>query len=170
MLQHRLKEREERRKRIKNLRHAVRILRKEAEERKAARSEGADEEEPLVRIDANMLPSSSQPSEETNQNSIDAEKQAYLQSLPPTPKLREIAAAYGASNKTLEEQLAALRRNSSEEEDQYRKIVCLCTGLDENHVENMLDGLIAAVESEGGEEVDITRVREFLRKVEGAEA
>jgi regulatory protein SWI6 len=36
-------------------------------------------------------------------------------------------------------------------------------------VDEMVAGLVAAVESERGEDVEVGRVREFLRRVEGAE-
>ena len=46
-------------------------------------------------------------------------------------------------------------------------MVSLCTGVEESKVDEMVDGLSIAVESEGGEDVEVARVREFLRRVEG---
>lgn len=43
----------------------------------------------------------------------------------------------------------------------------LSTGIPEDKVDGMVDGLIAAVASEGGDDVEVGRVREFLRRVEG---
>jgi hypothetical protein len=54
----------------------------------------------------------------------------------------------------------------------YRKVVALCTGVPEDQVEASLPSLVAAVESEPlsiGEQ-DVGRVRDFLRKVDGAGA
>ena len=45
-------------------------------------------------------------------------------------------------------------------------MVSLCTGVEENKVDEMVDGLSIAVESERGEDVEVARVREFLRRVE----
>ncbi len=50
----------------------------------------------------------------------------------------------------------------------YRKVVSLCTGVEESKVEESLPALVAAVESErGGLGVrEVGRVREFLRRVD----
>lgn len=44
--------------------------------------------------------------------------------------------------------------------------MALSTGVEEERVDGMVDGLMAAVASEGGEDVEVGRVREFLRRVE----
>ena len=43
----------------------------------------------------------------------------------------------------------------------------LCTDVAEERLDGMVGSLVVAVESEEGEEVEVGRVREFLRKVEG---
>lgn len=48
-------------------------------------------------------------------------------------------------------------------------MVALCTGVGDGMVEELLGGLVAAVESERGEDVEVGRVRDFLRRVEGVE-
>ena len=50
-----------------------------------------------------------------------------------------------------------------------RRAVALCTRMEEEEVDKMVGGLVVAVESERGEEVDVGRVREFLRRVEEVE-
>ncbi len=91
----------------------------------------------------------------------------YLATLPPTPVLRARATAYRKNNARLETQAKNLQSQSSELEAQLRKVVSLCTGIDEGAVDEMVDSLNAAVQSEGGEDVEVGRVREFLRRVEG---
>lgn len=90
--------------------------------------------------------------------------------LPASPQLRARLAAHRAVNARLAEQTQALRLRSAQLEAQYRKVVALCTGVDEECVDGMLDGLLAAVESEGGEGVEVGRVREFLRMVDYVQA
>ncbi|KAK3062512.1 hypothetical protein LTS18_003918, partial [Coniosporium uncinatum] len=76
-----------------------------------------------------------------------------------------------------------LRSRSGQLEGMYRKVVSLCTGVEERRVEEMLGGLVVAVESEGASGglhkiggpwivegsggMEVGRVREFLRKVDG---
>ncbi|KAK4691162.1 regulatory protein SWI6, partial [Lecanoromycetidae sp. Uapishka_2] len=91
----------------------------------------------------------------------------YLATLPPTPVLRARATAYRRNNARLETQAKDLQSKSSELEAQLRKVVSLCTGIAETTVDEMVDSLNAAVQSEGGEDVEVGRVREFLRRVEG---
>ena len=55
-------------------------------------------------------------------------------------------------------------------EKKLRRVVALCTGVEEEKLDIMIGGLITAVESEKGEDVEVSRVREFLRKVEGVES
>lgn len=71
-----------------------------------------------------------------------------------------------AQNKALEENMADLRSKSFELEKKLRRIVALSTNTEEDMVDDMVEKLAMAIESEDGEEVDIGRVREFLRKVE----
>jgi regulatory protein SWI6 len=56
----------------------------------------------------------------------------------------------------------------------YRRVVSLCTGVDEDKVEESLPNLLQAIESEKGAgievEGDVARVRDFLRKVDGGQA
>lgn len=91
----------------------------------------------------------------------------YLASLPPTEVLLARVAAYRRNNGQLEAQSKSLQSRSSELEGQLRRVVAICTGVPEEKVDSMVEGLVAAVESERGEDVEVGRVREFLRRVEG---
>jgi regulatory protein SWI6 len=112
-------------------------------------------------IDTNILGSPLEPFVMT------PEKRTYIATLPSTAILSARGAAYRKHNARLELEAKTLQSQSGELESQLRKIVSLSTGIPEDKVDGMVDGLIAAVASEGGDDVEVGRVREFLRRVEG---
>ncbi|KAI0467701.1 hypothetical protein F4859DRAFT_506628 [Xylaria cf. heliscus] len=61
--------------------------------------------------------------------------------------------------------VASLKSRSKDIEIKYRKVVALCTGILEDDVDTVLDGLVRAVESEKGE-LEVSRVRRFLGGVD----
>ena len=109
-------------------------------------------------VDASLLPTSTQ--------NMTPQQAEYLASLPPPAVLAARLKAYQRTNARLEAQAKNLQSKSSGLETQMKRVVGLCTGVEEGKVDEMLEGLKAAVESERGEEVEVGRVREFLRKVE----
>ena len=109
-------------------------------------------------VDASLLPTSTQ--------NMTPQQAEYLASLPPPAVLAARLKAYQRTNGRLEAQAKNLQSKSSGLETQMKRVVGLCTGVEEGKVDEMLEGLRAAVESERGEEVEVGRVREFLRKVE----
>lgn len=84
--------------------------------------------------------------------------------LPPTYLLKARIRAY----KENEEYLAGLARNLDEKslalENKFRHVVSLCTGVEEAKVDDLLEGLVQAVESDP-DEVDLGCVAGFLGKV-----
>ena len=100
---------------------------------------------------------------------LDPQRFAHVSSLPPARVLQARVLAYGRNNARLEGQAKDLASKSTELEGQLRKVVALCTGVEQSRVDEMIAGLVAAVESERGEDVEVGRVREFLRRVEGVE-
>ena len=50
-------------------------------------------------------------------------------------------------------------------ERKLRRVVVLSTGIEEAKVVEKVDRLAAAIQSEEGEEMDMGRVREFLRRL-----
>ena len=174
--QRKVSERKVVRQRIANLRHAN-------EKSRALLSSLIDEKRPGfgvrsdvsvgeadagLEIDPSRLPTlSTTDSGESLSHKLEPSHLEYLSSLPRTPVLQARTAAYRRINAELEGQTKALQSQSSELEAQLRKVVALCTGTDESKVEAMVEGLCAAVESEAGDEVEVGRVREFLRRVEG---
>lgn len=60
--------------------------------------------------------------------------------------------------------LRSLQGASADKEYQCKKVVALCTGIPIDKVEDMLENLVVAVESEA-QVVDIVRVAGFMQKV-----
>ncbi|KAK5138564.1 hypothetical protein LTR08_000152 [Meristemomyces frigidus] len=109
---------------------------------------------------------------ETPDDSLtEPQRQVLEHSLPSQPSVAARLNAYLQHNILLRRQADELKSRSSEVEALYRKVVSLCTGVEENRVEACLAGLVAAVESERGcfgeGEAEVGRVRSFLRRVEG---
>lgn len=100
---------------------------------------------------------------------LEQDQVLYITSLPNPEILRARLLAYRENNNLLREQSKQLKSRSSELEEKYRRVVALCTGVEDSKVEELLGGLVAAVESERGEDVEVGRVREFLRRVEGVD-
>ncbi|KAL9044573.1 MAG: hypothetical protein Q9214_002300 [Letrouitia sp. 1 TL-2023] len=96
----------------------------------------------------------------------DSKEARYLSSLPPTDVLRARLEAYKANNARLDAEVKNLENQSSELEGQLRRVVALCTQVDEDKVDEMVGGLVAAVESERGEDVEVGRLNDFLRRVD----
>ncbi|KAF1913107.1 apses transcription factor-like protein [Ampelomyces quisqualis] len=87
-----------------------------------------------------------------------------------TAFLRHCLETYTQSNTALLSRSRKLKEKDGQLEQMYRKVVSLCTKVEESRIEECLESLVAALDSEEGEGVEVGRVREFLRKVEGVEA
>ncbi len=90
---------------------------------------------------------------------------ACLQSLPPANILQARFQKYSSDNEELRIQAKQLRSRSAKLEKKYKRIVSLCTGVEEAKVEGLIDGLFKAVESED-RMIGMNRIRGFLRKVD----
>ncbi|KAJ4364720.1 transcriptional regulator swi6 [Neocucurbitaria cava] len=93
-----------------------------------------------------------------------------VQQLPSASVLRHRLDTYTVTNAALLNRSRILKEKDGQLEQMYRKVVSLCTKVEEGRIEECLEGLVAALDSEEGEGVEVGRVREFLRKVEGVEA
>jgi regulatory protein SWI6 len=93
------------------------------------------------------------------------EQERYLDSLPSSTVLEARVRAYTTHNNTLDEKRKTLQGKSFALEKKLRRLIALSTGTEETQVDAMLGPLRDAVESEGGEDVDYLRLREFLRKI-----
>ncbi|RYP11939.1 hypothetical protein DL767_010562 [Monosporascus sp. MG133] len=85
--------------------------------------------------------------------------------LPPSTIIRARIAALRSRADATRKNVAALRGRSRDTEVKYRRVVALCTGVPEAEVEQVVDNLLRAVESEKGE-LELGRVRRFLGGVE----
>lgn len=86
--------------------------------------------------------------------------------LPTSAVLRARIHALEGRREVTRKMVAALKGRSRDVEIKYRRVVALCTGVQESEVDAVVDGLLKAVESER-EELEIGRVRRFLGGVEG---
>ena len=118
---------------------------------------------------ASLLLHLSDPNTNAGSALLDGSAVEFLAGMPPAAVLRARLAAYENNNARLRDQAAALRSRSSDLEAQYRRVISLCTGAPEGEVEKLLAGLVEAIESEGAEVMELGRLREFLRRVEGVE-
>ncbi|KAL9026078.1 MAG: hypothetical protein Q9196_005204 [Gyalolechia fulgens] len=100
---------------------------------------------------------------------LEVEKTDYLDSLPPTEVLQARAAAYKVNNDRLDAQVSSLQNQSSELEKQLKKVVSLCTRVEVERIDELLPRLMAAVESERGDEMETSRLHDLLRQVERVE-
>lgn len=168
-LKERVRERAEKQARIANLRRNV------AEKRR--RSQAQARSQPLApsknEVEPNWLDESSQEIlsfEQGNGYPNALQRQFISSSLPPPPTLRALVDAYMQQNSQLQRQADELKSRSTEVETMYRKVISLCTGVEEEKVEESLPSLVAAVESEKGGlgEQEVGKVRDFLRRVDHA--
>jgi predicted nuclease with TOPRIM domain len=101
----------------------------------------------------------------TDPTSLREHQIEYLKSLPSVTVLRARIKAYTTNEDNLREIASKLHDKSTDLEDKFRRVVSLCTGVDEDRIDSLLEGLVQAVESDPGE-VDTARVSSFLRKVD----
>jgi ankyrin repeat protein len=92
-----------------------------------------------------------------------------VQKLPAETVLKQRLDTYTNTNAALLKRSRMLKEKDGQLEMMYRKVVSLCTKVEEARIEECLEGLVAALDSEEGEGVEVGRVRDFLRKVEGVE-
>lgn len=93
------------------------------------------------------------------------DRQFLASALPPANVLRARVNAYADNNKALEASVRGLQSKSSELANKYRMIISLCTGVEDTKVDEQLDNLLRAVESEPTD-VELARVRDFLLRIE----
>jgi regulatory protein SWI6 len=97
-----------------------------------------------------------------------SQRQLIATQLPSQQEMQVYVNAYRSHTASLQQQADELKARSGELEALYRKVVSLCTGVEEDKVEESLPALVQAVESEGtaiGAQ-EVGRVRDFLRRVD----
>ena len=115
-----------------------------------------------LKIDISVLPL-----QNTHATSLSNTHKAAISSLPTPQVLAARLTAYKKTNNRLENNAKDLRAKSSTLEANLKRVVGLCTGIEEPRIEEMVQGLQNAVESEREDGLEVGRVREFLRVVEG---
>lgn len=95
-------------------------------------------------------------------NQIPAEKIQSM--LPPTVLLKARINAYKRNDKHLTNVLDTISTKQSELENKFRRVLSLCLKIDENKVDNMLDGLLQAISSEDPQDIDTDEMQDFLKK------
>ncbi|KAI4105237.1 MAG: hypothetical protein LQ339_003568 [Xanthoria mediterranea] len=155
--------------RVVNLRRAHELL-------KARHGNGADlktnikigEADAGLEVEASKLPPLPPQLPSFEPPSSDLAQLNYVAHLPPTAILQARAEAYRVNNEQLGIQIKALNDQSSELEENLKKVVQVCTRVeDATLLEDMLPRLLQAVESERGEELEAGRLVDLLRRVEG---
>ncbi|KAF3006057.1 transcriptional regulator swi6 [Curvularia kusanoi] len=87
----------------------------------------------------------------------------------PTNVLRQRIEVYCQANAALLQRSRQLKDKDGQLEAMFRQVVCLCTNVEESRIDEVLPSLVAALDSDPLDGVEVGRVREFLRKVEGVE-
>jgi regulatory protein SWI6 len=150
-----LRGRQERKQRIQNLHRAIKDMR----ERIAA--QGHHPSSPLPTLSIGDADKSFPTHNPANPPSS---PQEHVRQLPDLHTLSTWLSTYNSLNASLAAHLNTLKARDGELEVKYRKVVSLCTNVDESKVDQVLGQLVVAVETET--ERDDGRVREFLRRVE----
>ena len=96
---------------------------------------------------------------------LTATQSAYLKTLPSSSILQARATAYERNEKMLDELAAALRGRSLEIEADARRLVSICTNVQEEAIDHSLEGILQSVESDSVE-IDPLRLQAFMRKVD----
>lgn len=103
-------------------------------------------------------------------SSIAVQNAALLAQLPSVQTLRHRLEVYALNNQNLANRNRQLKDKDGQLEQMYRKVVSLCTKVDEDKIDSVLENLVQALDSDPLEGVEVGRVKDFLRKVEHAEA
>ncbi|KAF1926937.1 start control protein cdc10 [Didymella exigua CBS 183.55] len=93
----------------------------------------------------------------------------HLASIPANV-LRQRIEVYCQANAALLQRSRQLKDKDGQLEAMFRQVVALCTNVPEERVDGVLPSLVEALDSDPFDGVEVGRVREFLRKVEGVEA
>ena len=122
-----------------------------------------------LEIDQNLIPpnllDNLDPSKPLSEQ-LSSTQLSYLSSLRPASILAARQRGYTKTNSRLEARLKDLRSRSGVLEGQMRQVLALCTGLSEEKVESTVEALMQAVESEREEDLDMVRLRGFLRMID----
>ncbi|KAI1405004.1 apses-domain-containing protein [Hypoxylon fuscum] len=128
----------------------------------------AEEQKRLMQLEQSYgrLDTSNSWEEELNAALEAPEDAANPPFLPSAAVLRARIQAVKSRTDVIKKGVGSLKSRSKDVEVKYRRVVALCTGVPENEVDAVIDGLLRAVESEKGD-LEIGRIRRFLGGVDG---
>lgn len=178
-LQRRAKERDERKQKITNLRKAAVGERHKLSQLQQQYGPSmnveyrdvclGDADNGISPVACNAIPLTTQDQTQSFSNLLyNPSHVQWLHSLPPTSALKARLNAYTANSQDLGYSVGALEAKSLQLEAKYRKIISICTGEEESKIDGLIDKLLRAVDSETAD-VELGRINEFLRKVEGVD-
>jgi chromosome segregation ATPase len=164
-LKERVRLRSERQAKIANLKRT--IAEKRSRQRRSSTAPAAEIDPPWLDDNVRDILASSNSPMNVTPNPL--QRQLLSAQLPPPQLMQAHLNAYSSHTASLQKQADELKAHSVELEGLYRKVVSLCTGVEESKVEESLPALVAAVQSERGAlgQQEVGRVREFLRRVDG---
>lgn len=84
--------------------------------------------------------------------------------LPPSVLLKARISAYKRNDEQLDSTLTEIQQKQQDLEGKFRRVLCLCLKIDEDKVDDMLDGLLQAISSEDPQDVDTDEMHDFLKK------
>ena len=84
--------------------------------------------------------------------------------LPPASLLKARISAYKKNDQYLDNLLNDIVEGQKKLEDKFRRVLSLCLKVDEDKVDDMLDGLLQAITSEDPNDIDTEEIQDFLRK------
>ncbi|CCD22218.1 transcriptional regulator SWI6 NDAI_0A00600 [Naumovozyma dairenensis CBS 421] len=85
-------------------------------------------------------------------------------SLPPVGLLRARINAYKRNDEYLKGIYQKIQQKHSDLENKFRRVLSLCLKIDENKVDDMLDGLLQAISYEDPHEINTNEMQDFLKK------
>ena len=98
------------------------------------------------------------------------EQQTFLSSLERAEVLAGRVKAYQKHNQDLEAKSQQLKKTGIELEERYRKMIVACLHINPDEIDEKLPALLMALHSEQKEQLDMGRIRDFLRMLEGSES
>ncbi|CAG8500877.1 5472_t:CDS:2 [Ambispora gerdemannii] len=83
-------------------------------------------------------------------------------------QLQAKLAAYAKEEAEIQQEIAAINRNTTDIETQYKIIIASCCGIEPDQVDSLLDSLLLAVESDGSD-VDIDKMMTLMQAADQVE-
>lgn len=92
------------------------------------------------------------------------ESSGQEESIPPAVLLRARICAYEKNEESLNKSLESVHQKQADLEGRFRRVLSLCLKIDEDKVDDMLDGLLQAISTEDPEDIDTDEMQSFLSK------